>query len=253
MTMRIFALSDVHVDHAANASWIRELSAYDYRDDLLILAGDVADRLSLLSWCLSMLAARFRKVLFVPGNHDLWVMRDRSLRTSLEKFAAVRSLAESCGASMRPYYEQGLAIFPLLAWYDYSFGEPCERLKEIWMDYYACQWPAGCAAADIAEHFLAMNEGAAPAQATTTITFSHFVPRIDLMPASIPAASRLLYPVLGTSRLDSCLRRLGSSIHVYGHTHVNRALSIEGVRYVNNAFGYPRETGISAKRLVCIR
>lgn len=70
--MRVFALSDVHLDFAVNAEWIAALSDWDYRDDILILAGDVTDRLPLLGWCLSILRRRFRNVLFVPGNHELW-------------------------------------------------------------------------------------------------------------------------------------------------------------------------------------
>ena len=40
--MRIFALSDIHVDFDDNAIWVSSLSAQDFREDLLILAGDVS-------------------------------------------------------------------------------------------------------------------------------------------------------------------------------------------------------------------
>jgi hypothetical protein len=86
----------------------------------------------------------------------------------------------------------------------------------------------------------------------TVITYSHFLPRIDLMPDFIPCASRVLYPILGSSQLDPQLRRLNSHIHVYGHSHVNRNVKIDGVSYINNAFGYPHETRITSKHLVCI-
>ena len=42
--MRVIALSDVHTDHPDNLRWIEELSSSDYTEDLLILAGDVAER-----------------------------------------------------------------------------------------------------------------------------------------------------------------------------------------------------------------
>lgn len=41
-------------------------------------------------------------------------------------------------------------------------------------------------------------------------------------------------------------------MHVYGHSHINRRARIDGVTYINNAFGYPGEGGISAKQLLCI-
>jgi Icc-related predicted phosphoesterase len=75
---------------------------------------------------------------------------------------------------------------------------------------------------------------------------------VDLMPHFIPPQRRMLYPVLGSTGLEVQIRRLRPAIHVYGHTHVNRNLALDGVLYVNNAFGYPHETAITAKELKCI-
>jgi predicted phosphodiesterase len=57
---------------------------------------------------------------------------------------------------------------------------------------------------------------------------------------------------MGADILERQLRRLGASIHVYGHSHLNRRVTLAGVEYINNAFGYPSETRIAAKRLLCI-
>jgi predicted phosphodiesterase len=248
----VFAVSDIHIDYDVNARWVADISASEYRDDVLILAGDVTDSLSRLDWCLRTLALRFKNVLYVPGNHDLWVAREGREKTSLEKFEEVRVVAESSGVSMQPFRGNGISIFPLLGWYDYSFGEPGDELLSVWLDYTACRWPADFSMREVAAHFASLNEAHSPAAGDTIITFSHFLPRIDLMPSFIPAEKRILYPVLGSTRIDRELRRLKSSIHVYGHSHVNRNITIDGVNYINNAFGYPRETRITAKRLFCI-
>jgi predicted phosphodiesterase len=250
--VRIFALSDIHIDYDANAKWVANLSVSEYQDDLLILAGDVTDTWRLLDWCLSALAKRFKKVLFTPGNHDLWVIREDREMNSLEKFDEVRVVAESSGASMQAFRERGVSIIPLLAWYDYSFGEPCEKLRAVWMDYRACRWPSGYTEKDVTAHFAAFNDEQVSVAGDTVITYSHFLPRIDLMPGFSPGVHKFLYPVLGSARLESQLRKLNSSIHVYGHSHVNRHVKIDGVSYINNAFGYPRETRIASKRLICI-
>jgi predicted phosphodiesterase len=250
--MRVFALSDLHVDYDANANWVKDVSRSDYLDDILILAGDVTDALALLDWCLSSLAKCFRKVLYVPGNHELWVTRDGRGRSSLQKFLDVKGVATSSGVSMQPFRDRGVSIVPLLGWYDYSFGPPSEELESIWMDYYACRWPSGFGAADVTEYFAALNDELIVPDEGKVITFSHFLPRIDLMPSFIPKANRLLYPVLGSTRLEHQLRRFNSSIHIYGHTHVNRQVAIDGVSYVNNAFGYPHEPLIASKRLLCV-
>ena len=250
--MRIFALSDIHIDYDANAKWIANLSVAEYQDDALILAGDVTDSRRLLEWCLSALAKRFKKVLFTPGNHDLWVIREDHEMNSLRKFDDVRAIVESSGASMQSFRERGVEIIPLLGWYDYSFGEPSEELRSMWMDYRACRWPSGYTEEDVAAHFAAFNDKQVSVAGATVITYSHFLPRIDLMPEFIPRAHKLLYPILGSTRLESQLRRLNSSIHVYGHSHVNRHVKIDGVSYINNAFGYPNETWVTSKSLTLI-
>lgn len=272
--MRIFALSDLHADYEPNARWLRNLSLYDYQGDVLILAGDITDSLPLLEWCLRLVARRFRKVLFVPGNHELWTLRDRPRVDSYEKFERVRELAQDSGVSMDTFRVAGLSIVPLFSWYDYSFGVPSNDLKELWMDFRACVWPPPADVREIAAKFLALNESALnesaldesalndsslnqstsddPPRPHKVISFSHFLPRFELVPQRTPAFKLDLSPILGTLHLDHQVRRLRSTLHVYGHSHVNRRLVISGVTYVNNAFGYPHEASIAAKRLLCI-
>ncbi|HKV14684.1 MAG TPA: metallophosphoesterase [Reyranella sp.] len=250
--MRVFAVSDIHADYPQNAAWLSDLSRQDYRQDVLILAGDVSDSLSLLGRTLTGLAERFAKVIYVPGNHELWVIRDVKAMTSFDKFDKVRALAEECGVSTTPLHSTPLSIVPLFGWYDYSFGEPGADLTEQWTDYFACSWPAQHGAREITSRFLAMNEPLPAPRGRIVITFSHFLPRIDLMPERIPQRHRYLYPVLGTALLERQLRQVGATIHVYGHSHVNRRLVVDGVTYINNAFGYPGEASIAAKRLLCI-
>ncbi len=250
--MRVFAVSDLHIDYEVNGRWIAALSALDYRDDILVLAGDVSDTRKLLGWCLAELAKRFRRVLFVPGNHDLWVLREGRGQDSLQKLEDVRTTVIAAGASMEPVLEGGVEIVPLLSWYDYSFGEPSGELRSVWMDYHACRWPAGTMEKDVAAKFASLNEKHPRRGGDTVITFSHFLPRVDLMPVFIPGRGRLLYPVLGVAGLDEQVRERGARIHVYGHSHVRRQVTIDGVSYVNNAFGYPGEWWVSSKTLKCI-
>jgi len=249
--MRVFALSDIHIDYDVNTKWVANLSSGEYQDDALILAGDVTDRKRQLSWCLSTLAKRFKRVLFVPGNHELWVIREERQKNSLQKFDDVCAIVNSSGASMQVFRERGLTIIPLLGWYDYSFGRPSEELRSIWMDYRTCCWPSGFTEKDIVSYFAAFNEQASPV-GDKVITYSHFLPRIDLMPGFVPSAKKFLYPILGSAQLEHQLRRLKPDIHVYGHSHFNRHVKIDGVTYINNAFGYPSETWMSSKRLMCI-
>jgi len=250
--MRVFALSDIHVDFAANAAWVSALPLHDYQEDILILAGDVSDTLERFRQCLEEFVLRFRRVFFVPGNHDLWVIRDEKWMTSLDKFEQIKAIVNACGASMRPENVGEVAIVPLLGWYDYSFGMPDPQLTGMWADFRACRWPDGWREQEITEHFIAQNDISRIQPGRFIISFSHFLPRIDVMPIFIPPEKRNIYPVLGSDKLERLIRQIGSDMHVYGHSHVNRDVVIGGVHYINNAFAYPHEERIAAKALRCI-
>lgn len=250
--MRVFAISDLHVDYEPNAQWVAQLSLTDYRHDVLIVAGDVSDRIERVQGCLEALAHRFRQVLFVPGNHDLWVRRDSPGLDSFGKFEQIKAMARSAGASMEVFHQGALSIVPLLGWYDGSFGEPGEELRQAWVDFRACRWPEGFESRDIARSFMAMNRYQRRSEDEVIVSYSHFLPRIDVMPDRIPAEKRYIYPVLGSHALGEQVKALRPAVHVYGHSHVNRRVELDGTLYVNNAFAYPHETRIARKALVCV-
>ena len=249
--MRVFALSDIHIDFKENRSWLISLSREEYRNDILILAGDISDMTRFVEEAFRELGRRFSRVAYVPGNHDLWTHRN-GMADSMANFAHIMKLAGDNGIHVSPLTVGNLTIVPLHGWYDYSFGRPGDELSLIWMDYSACSWPDNFDEERITNHFLAMNEEHLSLRNEHLITFSHFVPRIDLMPSFIPRAKRILYPVLGTGLLDAQIRRLAPRIHVYGHTHVNMRVRRDGILYVNNAFGYPAESRITRKSLISV-
>ena len=249
--MKVMALSDIHIDHPANRAWIDGLSPSEHRSDLLLIAGDVSDSLTRLAHCFKQLTARFAKVLFVPGNHELWVMCDGGI-DSFAKFRAIERLAAEHEVSMRPFHCGLLSIVPLLSWYDYSFGEPCEQLHERWMDFHACRWPGAMAPAEVCRTFLQMNERSLLTRNRTVISFSHFVPRPDLLEDARAGITRLLHPVMGSLALEAQVRRLAPDIHVYGHSHRRKAVTLDGTLYVNHAAGYPAEQYDGLPTLRCV-
>jgi len=94
--MRVFAVSDIHVDYKENLAWTLSLDNKEYANDILILAGDVTDKMSLLKQVLVSLAASFKAVMFVPGNHELWVQEndfDCSLDSSRQSLNFVNHVA----------------------------------------------------------------------------------------------------------------------------------------------------------------
>jgi Icc-related predicted phosphoesterase len=250
--MRVFAVSDIHVDYEENLQWILNLDQQRYSDDILILAGDVSDKLALLGTVFDSLCSCFKAVLFVPGNHELWV-QDDNFDCSLAKFEAIVALCAATGVHTEVYEESSLRFVPLFSWYDFSFGEPGRHLRRAWRDFRACAWPDHMQESrDVSEHFLSLNVPRLVASDKKIISYSHFLPRIDVMPKRIPENRRNVYPVLGSEGLGAQVTQLGPMIHVYGHSHVNQSIELDNIRFVNNAFAYPSESRISRKRLHCI-
>ena len=72
--MKLYALSDVHLDHEINRLALESLAPHP--EDWLILAGDVSSTFRMFETGLSVLSRKFARVLWVPGNHDLWTLPD---------------------------------------------------------------------------------------------------------------------------------------------------------------------------------
>ena len=86
--MRIFALSDLHTDFLENLKWLQQLSDIDFKNDVLIVAGDISDKYDRFRETLTLLRNKFETVFFVPGNHDIW-LRDNHYVDSIHKFYSI--------------------------------------------------------------------------------------------------------------------------------------------------------------------
>lgn len=247
--MKVWATSDLHVDYQKNWDWFMQLSNVEYQEDILILAGDIIPDIKKTALILEALANKFFKVLFVPGNHDVWLTKGEEMN-SLDKFHQLLDLAESLGVQTTPFVSPELSIVPIFSWYDYSFGKPSFTIQKAWVDFKACQWTMEEDA--LTKYFLALNEPHLNQTSEAILSFSHFVPRMDLIPPRVPRIVKALLPVLGSAKIEAQLQQLGTDLHVYGHSHLNRSAEREGIWYLNNAFGYPRESHICRKVLMCV-
>lgn len=64
-----------------------KLSETEYKEDAIIIAGDISDDLQVIKDTLKLFLSKWAHVFFVPGNHELWMRRsDAHLRDSLREF-----------------------------------------------------------------------------------------------------------------------------------------------------------------------
>jgi hypothetical protein len=211
-------------------------------------------------------------VFFVPGNHDLWIVGEGE-EDSLRKFHTILELCASLDVGCKPgvvgHGDEAVCIVPLFSWYTQAEEGPDTLYRpkageseslDMWADFSCIRWP-GAATFPAARHFLALNEPL-PRTSLPRISFSHFLPRQDLIfPSSRaehapdPAPGFNFSRVAGTSALDAQVRALGSAVHVYGHQHRDRCRLVDGIWYVSHCLGYPRErelSGVGEKRPMTI-
>jgi len=229
--MRLFATSDLHTDYKENFRWLGEISDSEYRDDALIVAGDISDRLEIIRDTLKLLRS---------GNHELWVRNAEY--DSIEKLRRVLDLCAELNVSTNPVRFKNLWVVPLFSWYDGVFDEEKDNqtsARQAWADFHFCKWPAEVN--PLPDYFLNLNKSNLKTYDAPVITFSHFLPRADLLPPKEYLRIKWLGSVSVCAALDTQIRELGSTVHVCGHTHTRVDHAIEGVRYVQNAVRYPKE------------
>src|SRR3954469_31365 len=93
----LFAVSDLHVAYAENRPIVDRLHP-SAPGDWLIVAGDVAERFADIEATLGKLAARFRQVIWVPGNHELWTHpADPVVLRGVARYSALVATCRSLG------------------------------------------------------------------------------------------------------------------------------------------------------------
>lgn len=242
--MRILAISDLHTDFKKNRSVLEGISDTLYQNDCLIVAGDIAHQLSIIKETLTLLRSKFKQLFFVPGNHDLWVVKQSY--NSIEKLITILKLCDSLDVHVRPTKINDIWVVPLFSWYhaDFAGKQVIDTTQlEGWVDFHLCKWPDGLGRLD--HYFARMNQVHLKTYDAPVISFSHFLPRMELLPPINRLWFKALPNVAGSLMLEQQIRQLRSVAHVFGHSHINWDMTLDGTRYVQNALSRSRGTPVS--------
>jgi 3',5'-cyclic AMP phosphodiesterase CpdA len=271
---RLLAISDLHIGYPDNRAYADSLAPED-SEDWLIVAGDVGEVFADVGFVLASLANRFARVIWVPGNHELWT--PPSDPVPLRGVARYEALVKVCRrfGVVTPEDEfpvwsgpdGPVTIAPLFTLYDYSFGS----LGRPEAGSYSSGRPeagnapatggADAVRAAEAAGIVAVDEGrlhvdpypsvadwcrarVAATQARLdaldgpTVLVSHW----PLIPAPLTALRQPAYaPWCGTTRTADWHTRYPVLAAVYGHLHIPRTTYYDGVRFEEVSVGYPRE------------
>jgi len=253
--MKLYAIADLHLRYDVTRRALEALRPHPY--DWLILAGDVGETEEHLRFALALLARRFGRVLWVPGNHDLWTIPSRAddLRGEakyLRQVAICREygvLTPEDPYVMWPGEGPRCLLAPLFLLYDYSFRPdeiPVEQAIE-WAaeDNLLCSdevllhsdpYPtkqAWCAAR-YAQTETRLIEAA---ERAPLIIINHFPLRQDL--AVLPRIPRFSI-WCGTRKTEDWHLRFRAEAVIYGHLHIRATHYRDGVRFEEVSLGYPQ-------------
>jgi 3',5'-cyclic AMP phosphodiesterase CpdA len=255
---KLVAISDLHIGYQENRDIVEKLRPQSDADWLLV-AGDVAERVADIEWALGLLAERFAKVVWVPGNHELWT--HPSDPVTLRGLARYRYLVEVCRAlgvltPEDPYpvwRGQGgpATIVPLFLLYDYSFRVDGVTTKE---ESLAKAHEAGVVCSD---EFLLHPDPYPSREAWCEARISYTLRRLSERDMKLPTVLVNHYPLVreptlvlrypefaqwcGTERTWDWHRRFDAAAVVYGHLHIPRITEYDGVPFKEVSLGYPRE------------
>lgn len=244
MPATLWAVSDLHVTFAQNRATVDKLSAR-HPEDWLLVVGDVAEKIPLVVETLRGLRQRFARVIWVPGNHELFNRRSDRVNGIARYRALVgelRAIGVDTPEDTYPVFD-GVTIAPLFTLYDYSFRPLGTTAKQAvqearvtlddelaiaaWVDVE--KW---CA------QRLDYSRGRLEQISGPTVLANHW-------PLVVEPTRQLHEPDIalwsGTRQTRDWARRYRAQMVVYGHLHMPGETRVDGVPHVDVSLGYPFE------------
>lgn len=225
----------------------------------MILAGDIGETEEQMELALSAFTRRFARVLWVPGNHELWTTPSKLGGEDLRGEAKYRRLVSLCRSYGVLTPEDAYPVWngpggpcriaPLFLLYDYSFRPDdipfenalawAEEANIVCTDEYMLRAEphaskqAWCAARVEETQARLERESDLP-----LVLVNHFALHESLIRfAHIPRFSLWC----GTRRTADWHTRFPVKAVVYGHLHMRARDYIDGVRFEEVSLGYPRD------------
>lgn len=261
--MKLYAISDLHLAYESNRQALEALPPHP--EDWLILAGDLGELEWQLEFAFSILMQRFAKLLWTPGNHELWTLASENPPLCGEaKYRRLVALCHDYGVLTPedPYVlwpGEGIAcrLAPLFVLYDYSFRP--EHIPEDEAVAWAEESGVVCS-----DEFLLHPEPYPSRSAWCWVRCRYTEQRLQAVGADVPLILISHFPLrqdvvhlkhiprfslwCGTRHTENWHTRFPVQAVIYGHLHTRSTDHRDGVLFQEVSLGYPqdwrREKGI---------
>lgn len=278
--LKIDVCSDLHVDawfnttqpYNPNGPRIWEGEPYQSRyfhidwqwyknegSTVLVIAGDTANNIEMTAQVVSQAASVYEHVVLVDGNHEHYES-DGTVEQNMSRLKSLLSQLTNVSYLNGPHalLVGDVMFIGATGWYDWKGHESrditVEMARQAWkhhsMDsrrvkYGIHKSPANLGqlqADDLAERVREVSDNE---MIREIVVVTHMSPCSDLMEwKEGDNFWNLLTPSYINSQLKVVLEAdVNRKIKnwVYGHTHQRKITEVDGVKYINNARGYPRE------------
>jgi 3',5'-cyclic AMP phosphodiesterase CpdA len=252
---KLFAISDLHVGYPENREIVARLAPQSDQD-WLVVAGDVGESFTDVGWALGTLRERFARVIWAPGNHELWTLPGDPVQLrGDQRYQALVRMCQALGVDTPedpyPVWRDAVQVAPLFLLYDYTFRPLGTSTKQ---EALALAYESGVVGRD--EQFLhpdpwpsrddwcraRVEETArrltARDPALPTVLVNHF-PLVRQPTQVLRYQNFALW--CGTELSADWHVRFGALAVVYGHLHIPRSTRYDGVPFEEVSLGYPRE------------
>lgn len=253
--MKLYAISDLHLSYPENQIALSKLP--NFPDDWLTVVGDIGETDDLFHFALSILSHRFAKVIWTPGNHDLWSHPATDSLVGVNKYQHLLDIChqykiitpeddyiEWTGEGTRCW------LIPMMLWYDYSFRPDSIDYDSAlgWAhdsglmckdEYFLNPCPYSCVPEWCAERVEATHARILRLDRSKPFILMNHYPLNSLPLQRLKRIPRFSI-WCGTNRTQHWHRELPTHTVVYGHLHIRATDICDGVRFEEVSLGYPK-------------
>jgi len=247
--MKIGIISDIHIDDSPDGIIVNAVidAARKAKPALLLMPGDFS-----CGWRSSLEAiARIEdgtglRVLFVPGNHDLW---NKLSPDETPEFAQGQYLKHPGCLSGRVVTIDGWNFVGETGWYDETLTEgrfTAEQIAEMhyggrtWQDSLFTRWNVSMVE-KTAEYLKALEARLGTLDPKRTIVLTHVIPRLEFSVQPPEGIWTYFNGLLGSARFGQLFAKAGVRAAVCGHVHYRKRFKADGVEWICPCLGTPDE------------
>ncbi|MDA3862431.1 MAG: metallophosphoesterase [Deltaproteobacteria bacterium] len=243
---RVAFISDLHLDHNIGLLPQLEKVLKKRKPEVFIIAGDLFSGFTRTSAVLKRLKQIVPRVLFLPGNHDLWIAETTGNLSSHELYQKtlnkITRISGSEYLGLKPVYlKNKTAVVGVTGWYD---NYPLPPVSSP--DQHLCKWPGFETPYQVRNwqnELLHQQLEEAQKIASKIIVVTHMIPFMNLMKEYIPEQ---LFPYMGSQILGDTILKYPKVVYaISGHLHGRFLFSVPpgALPWEISPFGYPGELG----------